>query len=170
VLRLVLAALFPSTLARGGPAALVLVVVAVATDYVDGPLARRSGRSTRHGALLDGGADVAFVVAAAGAGAAVGLVSWLVPAAMAGAGGVYLVASATRSVAAGHPARAYSAVGHAAGVCNYVLAGLVAGTAALPWRGWPAVLGIAGAGVAVLNLAALAQRIPWRSRARRARA
>jgi hypothetical protein len=64
-----------------------------------------------------------------------------------------------RSRATGRPVRAYSAIGHAAGVGNYALAGLLAGSAALPGRLWPPLLAMAGPIVTALNLAAVASRL-----------
>jgi phosphatidylglycerophosphate synthase len=42
--------------------AVVVLVVAIATDLVDGPLARKRGQSSAFGALLDHGTDATFVV------------------------------------------------------------------------------------------------------------
>src|SRR5512145_2187196 len=86
VVRLLLALAFPAVLARalGGAAPalpLALFTLAAASDFFDGILARRAGRPTRHGAVLDTVADVAFVLAATGAAAALGLVPTAVPAA-----------------------------------------------------------------------------------------
>ena len=71
VARLAAAAAFPPALARaadrpdGGSTPLLLFLVAAATDFFDGRVARRSGEASRHGAMLDIGADVAFVLGAA---------------------------------------------------------------------------------------------------------
>lgn len=59
-LRLPLAAAFP--LVHGLPARLAIVLVAAATDWIDGRLARARGQVTRLGALLDPLADKAFVI------------------------------------------------------------------------------------------------------------
>jgi len=143
-----------------------LWTVGAATDLLDGPLARRLGGGTRHGAFLDSAADVVFVLGAAVAGVAVGMLSAWVPAAIAVAVGAYAVASlGTRS---GPAARAYTPVGHAAGVCNYLLAGLLAAAVARPaWR--PLLDGAQIAVVAVNVAAALVQAaaVVKRARARR---
>ena len=81
-LRLVLAMALPFALQRGGPLAAGLWVLAAASDYLDGPLARR-GRATRYGGVLDVGADVAFVLGGLATAAWLGLVPWLVPGAVA---------------------------------------------------------------------------------------
>lgn len=151
--------MFASTLAGGGWTPVVVWVLAAASDYVDGPIARRAGGATRHGVLLDSGADVVFVVVATAAGAALGRVPWLVPASILVSAVPYLVATWRRGRAQDAPARAYSAVGHAAGVCNYALAGFLAGSTAMPGWPWPVVLGL-GSGVVVgLSLAAAGLRL-----------
>ena len=61
-LRFPLAAVF--VLADGMPARVTLLGLASATDLLDGWLARRTGRTTRWGALLDPVADKTFVFAA----------------------------------------------------------------------------------------------------------
>jgi len=102
---------------------LELWTVGAASDLLDGPLARRLGSATRHGALLDSLADVVFVLGAAFGGVALGLLSGWVPAAIAVAFGAYALASVATE--AGAAVRAYTRIGHAAGVCNYLLAGLL---------------------------------------------
>jgi cardiolipin synthase (CMP-forming) len=155
-------------LARGGWLPLGLVGVAAATDYIDGPLARRGAGASRHGALLDNVADVVFVLAGTIAGVAQGMLDWYVPVAIACAATAYLAASIRRTRAAGVAAPAYSVVGHAAGVVNYGLVVLVAASVALPGGAWPAVLAAGGGAVTAINLAAVALRLVPRARASRA--
>jgi phosphatidylglycerophosphate synthase len=164
VVRLAAAAAFPPALAgavdrrEGGSTPLLLFLVAAVTDFFDGRLARRSGEVSRHGAVLDFGADVAFVVGVATSGAAFGLIPWATPIAMVAAVGSYLLASA-------HARRfAYSAIGHAAGVGNYALAGLLAGVVALPGSGVTWALRLASPLVIALNLAAVLDRVVPRRR------
>jgi len=166
ILRLLAATVFPSMLGRalgrseGDWMPLVLVTVAAATDYTDGMVARRAAIPSRHGALLDNLADIVFVLAVTGAGAAYGLVSWLAPGAIALAFVTYAVASARRSDTAWRPAR--SRVGHAAGIVNYGLAALVA-AAACPLEGGIArTVRPAGFLVAAINLAAVLERLASR--------
>jgi len=154
-----LAIVYAASLDDGCKRPLIAFVLAVVFDWVDGPIARRAGVETRHGALLDSGADVVFVLAASGAGAASGRLSWLVPIAIAAAATPYLVATLRRVRAHDPSPRAYSAVGHAAGVCNYALAGLLAGSVALPSTSWPAMLAGASVVVVFLNLTAALQRL-----------
>ena len=170
VLRLGLAAVFPAALGIRGWWALAIFVVAAASDFVDGPLARRTGRATRYGAVLDNTADIAFVLAGTASGAAHGLVSWIVPASIGCSAAAYALASLSRSRVSGAPVRAYSALGHAAGVANYAVVGLVAGSVALAGPAWTAILAVAGAIVAVLNLAAVANRLRPAPRAGASRA
>jgi phosphatidylglycerophosphate synthase len=165
VVRLAAAIVLPGTLARAAqgearwlPA--FLFAVAAATDFFDGVVARRGRGATRHGALLDNVADVAFVLAGTAMGARLGYVTPLVPLAIGGAVAAYATASLRGR------AMARSAVGHAAGVLNYALVGLVAGAVAMPWRGWPPVLALGSWIVVAVNAAAVLERIvPGGSRA-----
>jgi len=161
VLRVVLAIVFARTLADGCWHPLIAFAVAAASDYVDGPIARRAG-PTRYGALVDSVADIVFVLVALLAGVATGRLSWTVPAAIVCSATPYLIAMIRQPPADDGTARAYSAVGHAAGVCNYALVGFLAGSVALPWPHWPSLLGAASAVVIALNLAALGQRFRGR--------
>jgi phosphatidylglycerophosphate synthase len=159
VLRVGLAAVFASALGQGGWTPVVAFALAAASDYVDGPLARRAGGPSAYGVLLDSGADIAFVLVALTAGVLDGRLSWTVPAAIACAAAPYLVATLRRSRREGHPARAYSRVGHWAGICNYALVGFLAGSVALPGSIWDALLPPGSAVVVALNLGAVAMRL-----------
>jgi len=158
LMRLAVALVFPWTLARGGWLPLVLFTVAAVTDYVDGPLARRAGRNAKHGAVLDVAADVTFVLLGLGTAAALRLVTWAAPAAVVVSVTAYVVASMRLAPVGVGPRLARSRLGHAAGVWNYVLVGLACGAVALPGALWPPLLAVAGAGVASLNLLAVAAR------------
>lgn len=161
VARLGLAAVFPAALIGavaepgGSWTPLILFAAAAASDFVDGRLARRAAIPSRHGAVLDVAADVTFVLAAGGSAAALGLVPWAAPAAIALAAGAYAFAALGRGGLA--PAR--SGIGHAAGVLNYALVGLVAGAAALPGPLWPPLLYAASLVVIAVNLTAVLQRL-----------
>jgi CDP-diacylglycerol--glycerol-3-phosphate 3-phosphatidyltransferase len=156
--RLGLAVVFPAAAARGGWSAVLVFAAAAVSDYTDGPLARRGGRPTAYGTLLDNVADIAFVLAGTATASAAGAIPWLVPATIAASATAYAVASLSRTRAAGAPARAYSAIGHAAGVCNYALVGLYAGSIALPGPVWSPVLVLGAAVVVALNSGAVALR------------
>jgi phosphatidylglycerophosphate synthase len=141
--------------------------LAAVADYVDGPIARRAGGASAYGVVLDSGADIAFVLIALGAGAATGRLSWLVPAAIACAATPYLVATLRRARAQGGPARAFSRIGHWGGVCNYALAGLLAGSVALPTLApWTVILALGSAVVVTLNMTGVAMRLRGRADAR----
>jgi phosphatidylglycerophosphate synthase len=165
VVRLCAAAALPGALVRavelprGRWVPLALFVVAAASDVIDGAVARRAGGASRHGAVLDNGADLAFVLAGTGTGAALGLLSWVVPSAIVLAFGAYVVASAGRRAAEGGWRRARSTAGHAAGVLNYGLTGLLTLAVASPGRIWPPVLRLASIMVVAANLAALLERL-----------
>jgi len=104
-------------------------------------------------------------MAATGTAAVLRLIPWAVPLAIAASFGVYVLASATSSATHGTVRMARSSVGHAAGVVNYALAGLVAGAAALPWDGWRLVLAAGSAVVIAVNLTAIMQRLTQGRRA-----
>ena len=150
--------MFPCALARGGPWPLVLFAFAAGSDYVDGPLARRLGSASARGAVLDNVADVAFVLGGAMTAAWLGLVAWVVPAAIGASVASYAIASRRLARAAGAPRLARTRVGHWAGVVNYVLAGMVAGAVAWPDVVPRATLAIAGAAVVALNGGAVVLR------------
>ncbi|HZP41567.1 MAG TPA: CDP-alcohol phosphatidyltransferase family protein [Candidatus Binatia bacterium] len=153
VARLAAAALLPAALARPAPdaSALGLFAVAAATDFLDGVVARRTG-PTRHGAVLDVAADVAFVLAGTTAASALGLVSPVVPLAIAASATAYAAAARRGGTAA------RSGVGHVAGVLNYALVGLVAGARWVDSAAWPPLLAATGAGVVAVNVAAVLAR------------
>ncbi len=157
IARLAAAAVLPGALLRGieapRPLPVILFAAAATTDFLDGIVARR-GTPTPHGAVLDNVADVAFVLAASVTGAALGLVSWTAPVAIALAFGAYAVASLKGSRRI--PAR--TTIGHAAGIANYALAGLIAGTVALPSLVPRTLVAAAGVAVTAVNLGAVGQR------------
>lgn len=156
VVRLLLAACLPALLLRRSPAALLVWGVAALTDFLDGRVARRRGGS-RWGGVLDVVADVAFVGGGLVAAAVVGLVPAVAPAAVACSVAAYVLAS-VRASRAGGIRLARSRLGHRAGIANWACVGLVAGEAAVP--GWPLddLAFVAGAGVAAINMAAVAER------------
>lgn len=155
VIRLVAAGCLPFALQapRWRPLPVLLFAIAAVTDYVDGEVARRGRGPTRHGAVLDNVADIVFVLAGTVAGAALGLVPAAAPLAIAVAFGVYAAASLGRST----PAR--SRVGHAAGVLNYALVGLIAGAVAIPSGVWEPILRAGSLTIVAVNATAVLQRL-----------
>ena len=162
-MRLLLAAAMPWLLPRGGVWPLVVWSLAAASDYVDGPIARRRGATSLRGAVLDNVADVAFVLVGLGTAAALGLIPWVVPASIGLSAGAYAAASLRRSPSGTRLARSH--LGHWAGVLNYACLGLVAGAVAWPSAAWPAVLTVASTVTAAANLAAVALRLAPGTRA-----
>ena len=166
VVRLGAAFVLPGALARalGGRGRwwpVLLFAVGAASDFLDGVLARRGHGATRHGAVLDNLADIAFVLAGTVAGATLGLVPRAVPVAIA----VAFAAYAAASVRGREMAR--SAAGHTAGALNYALVGLIAGAAAMPGRAWAPLLAAAGWIVIGVNLAAVLPRLRFGTRSAR---
>jgi phosphatidylglycerophosphate synthase len=153
---------------RGVSLPAVCGVLAAASDVVDGPLARRTGTPTRYGAVLDNFADVAFVLGGLGTAAALGLVPWLVPAAILLAVVDYARASfeASRGMAAARLAR--SRMGHAAGVVNYACLGVVCARLAWPDGTPPIALMAVELATVTTNVAAVVARMVGRTTAGRA--
>jgi phosphatidylglycerophosphate synthase len=167
ILRLVAAVALPGALAgavagRRWWLPIALFAVGAASDFLDGVAARRGRGATRHGAILDNVADIVFVLSGTGAGAALGLVPRAVPVAIAVSFTAYAVASIDQSARQRTWQVARSRAGHAAGVLNYALAGLVAGAAALPGRPWLPLLQLGSLVVIAVNLVAVLERAaPW---------
>lgn len=160
LVRFVVAVLMPVAILRGGVGPALLWVVAAASDFVDGPVARRWGGPSRHGAIADPVADVAFVLATFVTLAAVGHVAWLVPGAILGSVAAYAVATLRESRARRDVRVARSRVGHAAGVVNYAAAGVAVAAIAWPASIAAAALPPASALVVLVNVAAVVERSP----------
>lgn len=159
--RLGLAVVLPYAIWRGGVVPALLWMVAAVSDYLDGPLARRAGGPTRHGQLLDNVADIAFVLSGLATAAILGLVPWLVPAAVVLSVVDYARASVEASRTLAAPALARSRIGHAAGVLNYACLGVVCARIAWPGVAPPFVLLAVELATVGTNVAAvLARRMP----------
>jgi CDP-diacylglycerol--glycerol-3-phosphate 3-phosphatidyltransferase len=93
--RLLLVAPFAWLVAPGDSPwlAATLFCVAIATDLIDGPLARARGTASGVGRALDHTSDFAFVCAGLFAAAARGAVPWLLPVLVAAAFAQYVVDS-----------------------------------------------------------------------------
>ena len=159
--RLLAALVLPALLFRGGTLPLMIVGLAAVSDFVDGRIARL-GRPTRHGAVLDNVADVAFVLAGTLTTAALGLTAWAVPAAIMLSVSSYAIASLRLSAGRSTPRLARSGLGHAAGVCNYACVGLAAAALAVPGPLWGSILAASDTTTVAVNVAAVATR--WMQR------
>ena len=98
--------------------AALLLSLAILTDLLDGPLARRFGQSSALGGLVDHATDAAFVTLLLAALWTLGYVPWLLPLLVAVS---FLQYAADSHVTRGRPLRA-SWLGRANGVGYFVLA------------------------------------------------
>lgn len=71
--------------ARHAALAALLLAAAIATDLLDGPVARRRGTATAAGGTFDHSADCLFVTSGLAAGAVRGAIPWILPALVAAA-------------------------------------------------------------------------------------
>jgi len=113
---------------QGGSAlpACALYALIAASDFADGRLARRWDSESRTGRMLDHGADIAFLLGALSLYAWLGVAPWWVPAAIGASFSFYVFDSWGR--ADGAPLRLIgSRVGHAGGVLNWILVGVLVG-------------------------------------------
>ncbi|HAR31317.1 MAG TPA: hypothetical protein DCR65_07315 [Gammaproteobacteria bacterium] len=106
--------------------------VAVVTDAMDGPLARRLGQASALGGLLDHATDALFVTAVLAAAALTGSVTWLLPVLIPFAFTQYVIDS---SALRGRPLRG-NRLGRLNGISYFVLAGAVI-AAPLGMSAWP---------------------------------
>ena len=114
---------------------------AVATDMVDGPLARRRGEASRIGGLIDHAADALFCIAVLGVFASTGTYPVLLPFIISGA---FLQYVADSRVLAGRELRA-SRIGRYNGIAYFVLVGTPIVRNLLGWS-WPSDALIHGIG------------------------
>jgi len=139
--------------------AALLFAVAVATDLLDGPLARRFAQATPLGGLLDHATDAWFVAVTLAGLAVAGAVPWLLPVLVVGAFLQYMLDS---NALAGRPLRA-SWLGRWNGIGYFVLAGtvIVQNALALPWPGRAVWSGLAWF-LIVSTIASMANRgVAW---------
>lgn len=100
------------------PAFAAIAIVAAATDFIDGRMARRLGVAREYGGWLDSIADVTFVLAALGCYAAAQRLPWAIPVLIAISFAQYALDSLWLH-RAGAPVR--SRLGHWGGIINYAL-------------------------------------------------
>ena len=142
--------------AAGRWLATLLFAAVVASDVLDGRLARRRRCATGLGRFLDHGADIFFILFSLVWFASWGWVTGWLPAAIAWAFGMYALDSWRRSGEAGQPRRLLgSRLGHLGGILNYaavgwVMAGPVLGLSPVPRLLWQVALAVV-MGVAFLS-------------------
>ena len=107
-----------------GVLAVAIFAGAAASDVWDGRLARRWASVSRAGRVFDHFADITFILAALSTYAVIGLAPWWVPAAIGGSFAFYVFDSWARTTS-GAPSLIGSRIGHAAGVLNYSLIGVL---------------------------------------------
>lgn len=115
--------------------------VAIVTDMIDGPLARRRGEASRTGGLIDHSADALFCIAVLAALASAGVYPVVLPFVIAAAFVQYVADS---RVLAGKELRA-SRIGRYNGIAYFVLAGAPIVRNLLGWS-WPTGAVIQGLG------------------------
>jgi CDP-diacylglycerol--glycerol-3-phosphate 3-phosphatidyltransferase len=172
-LRVLLAPAFVAAVrgAAGAPTlgfvAFALFAICAASDVIDGRVARRRGTVSDAGRTFDHVADIIFLVVALSTYATLGIAPWWVPAAVAASFAFYAVDSWRRRRPHA-PSLIGSRLGHAAGVMNYVVVGVLvldqsAGLQVLP----RSVLNGLFWSVPLYSAAAVATRLlPARSRLR----
>jgi phosphatidylserine synthase len=118
--------------ASGWTAAAVFALV-IASDALDGRVARRLGSASPAGRAVDHGADIIFLLTALATYVRIGAAPWWVPAAVLGAFALYVVD--WRWPPAHSPRWNADRIGHAGGVANWVLVGVLVGnrTVGLGW-------------------------------------
>jgi len=152
---------FAWTLATAGDGAVtpfVVCLTAVVTDFLDGRLARASGRASDARRIFDHGADILFLLPGLTTLAWARRVPTLLPAAAALAFALYAADGWRRARGAGldlQPSRA----GAAAGVANYAVAMLASGALWLRVGALARLAYGAGLAAAALNLAAAIDRM-----------
>ena len=112
------------TTLAGVLAAAIFAAVA-ASDVWDGRIARHWHSASPAGRAFDHFADISFILVALATYAALGIAPWWVPASIAASFLFYVVDSWSRSAVPG--GLIGSRIGHAAGVLNYALIGVLVG-------------------------------------------
>ena len=116
---------FPAVSLWGRWRLCVVFLGMVATDILDGWLARRLAQTSPVGRALDHSCDVLFIVAALSTFVLRGIVPWWLPAAIAWAFVLYALNTWGRPRAQSHPPRWWHRLGHIGGMLYYVTTGIV---------------------------------------------
>jgi len=157
-LRIVLAPVFAFAIVGGGGRAFAICVLAVATDFADGRLARASGRASDARRILDHGADILFLLPGLGMLARLRRVPLVLPWAAGIAFALYALDGWRRARGRG-VALTPSRPGAAAGIANYAVALLATGAVWLGSAPLATMAYAAGIAAAALNLAAAFDRV-----------
>jgi phosphatidylglycerophosphate synthase len=123
------------------PLAAALFALAVITDLLDGPLARRLNHASRVGGLFDHATDALFVTCTLGGLATAGYLTWALPCLVAAAFMQYALDS--RALAGKHLRTSY--LGRMNGIAYFFAAGIpiVKEGLALPWPSAALIQGLA---------------------------
>jgi phosphatidylglycerophosphate synthase len=169
LLRLVLTPLFLWVVQQayhGGPCwvAGMLFVVIAASDVLDGLVARAAGSANKRGRLFDHVTDLAFVLSSLLLFVEHGAVPWWVPAAVGASFAVYVVDSWRRSDAAARLDLQGTRIGHAGGIVNYIVIGVLVGNDVCRFRvlGEPAIHALFGIVLLVSAASVLTRLLVWR--------
>lgn len=142
-----------------------LFIVVVASDVLDGYVARRNNTTSAFGTLLDHGADASFVSAVIAIGAADGLVTWSLPALIAVAFIQYAIDNPAVQSAQPLP----STLGRINGILYYVLSGLICSAAFFEGQTIAAIIALFGYFLVFTTLASIALRLRRRLQVRTTR-
>jgi phosphatidylglycerophosphate synthase len=145
---------------RGALAALSVFVVAAATDYVDGALARASGTASRQGRVFDHGADALLLFPAFLVVAGEGRIPLVLPLAAMTSFALYVLDGWRRGGSLGTIDLGGSRSGAVGGVLNYVIAAAVVAAGVLDAPRLDQAIYAAAFAVAAVNAASAFERAP----------
>ena len=143
-------------------------MVAAATDFVDGVLARAAGAASRRGRVFDHGADALLLFPAFWVLALHGRLPLALPLAAATAFTLYVIDGWRRGGALGAIELTSSRSGAIGGVLNYCVAGAAAAAVFIDARPVDQAIYAAAFAVAAVNAAAALERLPLLFRPTRA--
>ena len=145
---------------RGAGAALVVFVIAAATDYVDGALARASGTASRQGRVFDHGADALLLFPAFLVVACEGRIPLALPLAAMTSFALYVLDGWRRGGSVGTIDLGGSRSGAVGGVLNYVIASASVAAGVLDVGRLDQAIYAAAFAVAAVNAASAFERAP----------
>lgn len=143
---------------QGAVAAFWVFVIAAATDYVDGALARASGTASRQGRVFDHGADALLLFPAFLVVAGEGRLPFVLPLAAITSFGFYVLDGWRRGGSLGTIDLGGSSSGAIGGVLNYVIAAAVVAAGVLDLRRFDQAIYAAAFAVAAVNAASAFER------------